>query len=88
MNTDILFLAFVVLNIVAFLMYGYDKYKAKADKWRTPEKTLLGIALLAPWGSILGMNIFHHKTRKTKFKLVYLFALIHIVVFVVYINVY
>ncbi|WDC85574.1 DUF1294 domain-containing protein [Caloramator sp. mosi_1] len=46
-----------------------DKFKAKYKGWRIRESTLLMIALLG--GSIgvyLSMHIFHHKTRKPKFK--------------------
>lgn len=60
-------------------MFCWDKHKAKADKWRTPEKTLLIAALIAPWGATLGMKLAHHKTRKPKFKLVYVFLVLHII---------
>ena len=31
----------LVINVVTFIVYGIDKYKAKHDKWRIPEATLL-----------------------------------------------
>ena len=70
---------YVLANIISLAMYVWDKHKAKADKWRTPEKSLLIAALIAPWGATLGMNLAHHKTRKAKFKLVYVFLVLHIV---------
>jgi len=79
-SLDPFVLLFAVLNLIAFAMYGIDKYKAVKDKWRTPEKTLIGIAVIAPWGAAVGMNVFHHKTRKPKFKLVYVFAIIHLII--------
>lgn len=58
----------VVINIAAFLIYGLDKQKAKRDKWRIPEATLLGLAVIGgSVGALLGMYTFHHKTRKIKF---------------------
>ena len=36
---------YALLNVVSFLMYVWDKHKAKEDKWRTPEATLLLAAL-------------------------------------------
>ena len=78
MNSFIL--AFLIaVNILTMLVYGIDKYKAKKEKWRISENTLLTLALIAPWGAILGMLLFNHKTRKGKFKIVYLFAVLHIV---------
>lgn len=75
---------YVLANIISLAMYVWDKHKAKADKWRTPEKTLLIAALIAPWGAALGMNLANHKTRKPKFKLVYLFLVLHIILLVWY----
>lgn len=58
----------LALNLVAFLVYGVDKSAAKMQKWRIPEKFLLGLALIGgSVGAFLGMQFFHHKTRKMKF---------------------
>lgn len=63
----IIYLAFI--NITAFIMYGADKHKAKAHKWRTPEKILIGIAAIGgSIGALLGMQIFRHKTQHPQFK--------------------
>lgn len=32
----------IIVNVLAFLMFGIDKWKAKHQKWRIPEATLLG----------------------------------------------
>lgn len=71
---------YVLVNIAVFAMYIWDKHKAKADKWRTKESTLIIGALFGPFGGVLGMELAHHKTRKLKFKLVYLFLMVHILV--------
>lgn len=58
------------INLVAFLLYGLDKQKAKMGRWRISEKVLMGLA--AAGGSIgayLGMRLFRHKTQKPKFAL-------------------
>lgn len=60
-------LAYVVINIVVFAMYGIDKYKAKNKKWRIPEATLIGAAVFGVFGALAGMYGFHHKTKKPKF---------------------
>ena len=56
------------VNALAFIIMHYDKYMAKNNKWRVPEKTLMGIAVIGgSFGSLLGMYTARHKTRKPKF---------------------
>ena len=56
------------INAAAFLLYGFDKYCSKTGRWRIPENTLFGIAIFGgSLGAYIGMYVFHHKTRKTKF---------------------
>ena len=64
-----LYFYLAVVNVVAFALYGLDKYKAKTGAWRIPEKTLLGIAVIGgSVGALVGMNFFHHKTKHWYFK--------------------
>ena len=59
----------IVINVVTFLLYGIDKWKAKQTKWRIPEATLLGMAVIGgSIGAFLGMKIWHHKTLHKKFR--------------------
>ena len=59
----------IVINIVAFFVYGIDKWKAKNSKWRISEATLLILAIIGgSIGALLGMRIWHHKTMHKKFK--------------------
>ena len=59
----------VIINVVTFFLYGVDKYKAKRAKWRIPEATLLGLAIIGgSVGAWLGMKVWHHKTMHKKFK--------------------
>jgi len=63
-----LLIAALLVNIIAFLLYGIDKYKAKKQLWRIPEATLiLFSAVGGGMGSLLGMTVFRHKTKHTKF---------------------
>ena len=60
----------IVINLIAFFAMGRDKYKARTGQWRTPEATLFLLAIIGgSVGSILGMLVFHHKTRKWKFRI-------------------
>ena len=66
-NIALIYLA--VINVVAFFMYGLDKWKAKRSKWRIPEATLLLLAVLGgSIGAWLGMKVWHHKTLHKKFR--------------------
>ena len=59
----------LAINVVAFIVYGIDKYKAKKAKWRIPEATLLLLAVLGgSVGAWMGMKVWHHKTMHKKFK--------------------
>ena len=52
------------INLVTFAVYGIDKAKAKRGAWRVPEKTLFLLPLLGgSLGALLGMRVFHHKTK-------------------------
>lgn len=54
----------VVINCTSFITMGVDKYKARKRTWRIPESTLFVLALIGgSIGSIMGMHLFHHKTR-------------------------
>lgn len=58
----------IIINVAAWIAYGLDKWKAKAGKWRIPERTLLILALIGgSLGALAGMMMFRHKTRKAKF---------------------
>ena len=56
----------ICINVVTFLVYGIDKWKAKQGSWRISEATLLLLAVIG--GRLLGMQVWHHKTMHKKFK--------------------
>lgn len=60
----------IVMNIAGFVMMGIDKYKAKHERWRIRERTLMLTA--AAGGSVgvfCGMRVFRHKTLHNLFRL-------------------
>lgn len=60
---------FWVINLISFLLMWYDKHEAKIGEWRVKESTLFGFALFGgSIGGLLGMKVFHHKTKKWYFK--------------------
>ena len=59
-----------VLNLLAFLLCGIDKWKAKKARWRIPETTLLLFAVLGgSIGAWVGMKVWRHKTQHKKFNI-------------------
>jgi hypothetical protein len=72
----------IIINILSFILYGIDKLKAIKKKKRISEKTLILIGILGgSIGSLIGMNLFRHKTKKLKFIIsLPLILIIHIIV--------
>jgi uncharacterized membrane protein YsdA (DUF1294 family) len=69
MQQTILIYYFLAINIIAFIVYGIDKLKARKNLWRIPESTLLLLAVIGgSIGAWLGIRVWHHKTMHLKFK--------------------
>ena len=69
-STNILYIYVIIINVITFFIYGLDKSKAKAGQWRIPEAQLIFLAVIGgSVGALAGMKVFHHKTRKLKFKI-------------------
>lgn len=67
---QIVIMYLTIINILGFIVMGLDKHKAKMGKRRIPENTLFGFTLLGGGvGTIAGMYVFRHKTKKLKFKI-------------------
>ena len=67
--TEALLYYLIFINIVTFLVYGIDKWKAKQGSWRISEATLLMLAVIGGTiGALLGMQVWRHKTMHKKFK--------------------
>lgn len=71
---------YLLANIAALLTFYVDKRASVRKLRRVPERTLLTIAFFGPFGTLVAMRSFRHKTRKNRFLLVYLFAVLHIAV--------
>ena len=60
----------LIINALGFLLMLVDKWKARKNRWRVRESTLLLIAALGgSVGSLAGMYLCRHKTRHLKFTL-------------------
>jgi len=67
----------LIINLISFALFYIDKRRARRDKWRIKESTLhitgfIGGAI----GSIAAMILFHHKTKKPKFIIITVIALL------------
>ncbi|MBQ8801909.1 MAG: DUF1294 domain-containing protein [Clostridium sp.] len=59
----------LLVNLWAFVLMGIDKRRARKDLWRIKERTLfLPVLLGGGVGGILGMKVFHHKTKHWYFR--------------------
>ena len=77
-----MFICLAAVNLAAFALYGIDKYKARRGLWRIPEVVLLFAAAAGgSAGALLGMHVFHHKTKKPRFFIgVPVILLLHLVI--------
>ena len=70
-------LAYLMLSLVTFLVYWFDKSKAKRNVWRTPESTLHLLALFGGWpGAAIAQQMLRHKTQKKGFRAVFWLTII------------
>ena len=57
-----------IINALSFLLMLIDKQKAKKNRWRIPESTLLGVSAIGgSFGGLVGMYLLRHKTLHKKF---------------------
>ena len=64
----IISLYLIIINVATFFVYAIDKRKARLNRWRIPESTLLLLAAVGgSVGALLGMKLFRHKTKHRKF---------------------
>lgn len=83
-----MYIYIIIINIISFVLMGIDKSLSKKKKTRISEFTLFLFALLGgAIGSIIGMKLFHHKTKKLEFKIIMsLMLVINIVCIIMYIK--
>ena len=70
--TDFIWIYLLLINVYTLFLMYYDKRQAKNGAWRVPEKRLLLAGFLGggPAG-LIGQQLFHHKTRKGLFHVVF-----------------
>ena len=84
--TQILILYLISVNILAFILFGADKWKAKHRRWRIRESALIGTAVIGgSVGALLGMLLFRHKTKHQPFRLGLPLILIGQILFAIFI---
>lgn len=67
-TTKNILIYFLIINLIGLLIMYIDKKRAKKGKWRIPEKTIFIVTILGGGiGTITGMYLFRHKTKKIEF---------------------
>ena len=67
----VVFSYFFVLNVVAFTLYGIDKFWSQTGHERMPENVLMGLAIAGgAYGAGMAMLLFRHKTLHRNFRIV------------------
>lgn len=65
---ELLLVYLLIINADGFLLMLADKRKARKNRWRIPEATLMTVAAVGgSLGCMIGMRLFRHKTRHPKF---------------------
>jgi uncharacterized membrane protein YsdA (DUF1294 family) len=75
---ELFFILYTCLNLCVLGVFAYDKIQARKNAWRVSETLLLVLAAIAPFGALVAMYLFRHKTQKVKFWLVPVFAVLHL----------
>lgn len=61
--------AYLVMSLVTFVVYAFDKSAAMNRRWRTSEKALQLLSLMGGWpGALIAQRLFFHKSKKTEFQ--------------------
>ena len=75
----------VIMNVITFILYWYDKECARKSKWRVAEITLLSFTFFGgAIGAYIAMHGFRHKTQHKKFQIcVPVFLTIQIILLII-----
>ena len=75
----------IFVNIAAFVVYTFDKYRSRVGASRISEKELHTFSLIGGFlGATLSMALFRHKTSKVSFLLKHIAIMLVWIVGVVY----
>lgn len=59
----------MVMSVVTFVVFAWDKRRARRQGWRVSEKTLHTLEWLGGWpGAWLAMRWLRHKSIKTSYR--------------------
>ena len=65
----ILVIYLIIVNLIAFFLFGADKRRARNHSWRVSERALFLVAVAGgSIGALAGMFWFHHKTKHWYFR--------------------
>ena len=65
---DLLLVYVCAIQLVTFVVWGFDKWKARRDGRRVPERVLLLLTLAGgAVGAWTGVRLFRHKSSKRSF---------------------
>jgi len=63
---------YVLVSFFTFVVYRFDKQAAEFNDWRTRENSLHLLSLLGGWpGALVAQRMFHHKSKKTSFQMIF-----------------
>jgi uncharacterized membrane protein YsdA (DUF1294 family) len=75
----------IFVNIAAFVVYTFDKYRSRVGASRISEKELHTFSLIGGFlGATLSMALFRHKTSKVSFLLKHIAIMLVWIIGVVY----
>ena len=79
----LIFIYFLLINLLSFILMYVDKKRAILHKWRISEKSFFILCILGgSLGEILGIYTFRHKTKHLKFTLCFpLILIIQLLIF-------
>lgn len=84
-NNEGLFNYLLVINMITFIAFGIDKFKAINGLWRIRIVTLLGLSFAGgSLGGLLSMYIFRHKTNVSYFKIGLPLIMVMQIIFIFY----
>ncbi len=84
-TTTFLIAYLAVLNLLTWLAFAFDKSQSLAGRRRISERALLFLTLAGGTiGSLIGMNMFRHKTKKVSFQLPFFVIILLQVILIVW----
>lgn len=67
-KVDLIIYYLIIINLISFLAFVLDKNRARKNRWRIPEKSLMTLAIIGgSLGSLIGIYSMRHKTQKKLF---------------------